>query len=297
MNHTFSAPVTAAQRQRDTLLGALVGLARSTVNEPKTEDTDRVLAAGLRLAAEPNAVESALLRMTDIVEAEKHRVAPTALPVPCPAETPAIMTLPVCGRTRRNLCPESSTAFCCLRPCRTKNDGTNPEGDLRRSICAGRGLGHRTAAAHRHTGRGTVRPVTFPETKKHFLPENEPFFTKPLYKCAAKNYYIVICCCLMQSFSTGAFRYYSHTQDYMRKKVESMSVKRPSFLPLQKLPQPRQSPHARPQSPLSKRRKPPKRKRPPTRAVPRFPLRSTLNLPASSITSPILWTAPRPITV
>ena len=47
MNHTFSAPVTAAQRQRDTLLGALVGLARSTVNEPKTEDTDRILAAGL----------------------------------------------------------------------------------------------------------------------------------------------------------------------------------------------------------------------------------------------------------
>ena len=35
MNHTFSAPVTAAQRQRDTLLGALVGLARSTVNDPK----------------------------------------------------------------------------------------------------------------------------------------------------------------------------------------------------------------------------------------------------------------------
>ena len=29
MNHTFSAPITAAQRQRDTLLGALVGLARS----------------------------------------------------------------------------------------------------------------------------------------------------------------------------------------------------------------------------------------------------------------------------
>ena len=74
MNHTFSAPVTAAQRQRDTLLGALVGLARSTVNEPKTEDTDRVLAAGLRLAADPEAAESALFRMTDIVEAEKHRL-------------------------------------------------------------------------------------------------------------------------------------------------------------------------------------------------------------------------------
>ena len=69
MNHTFSAPVTAAQRQRDTLLGTLVGLARSTVNEPKTEDTARILAAGLRLAADPEAAESALRRMTDIVEA------------------------------------------------------------------------------------------------------------------------------------------------------------------------------------------------------------------------------------
>ena len=31
MNHTFSAPVTAAQRQRDTLLGALVGLALAPI--------------------------------------------------------------------------------------------------------------------------------------------------------------------------------------------------------------------------------------------------------------------------
>ena len=76
MSTLLSSPVTAAQQQRDLLLGALVGLARSTVNEPKTEDTDRILAAGLRLAADPEVAESALLRMTDIVEAEKHRVAP-----------------------------------------------------------------------------------------------------------------------------------------------------------------------------------------------------------------------------
>ena len=76
MNHFLFAPVTDAQRQRDTLLGALVGLARSTVNEPKTEDTDRVLASGLRLAADPNAAEDALRRMYHIVETEKHRVAP-----------------------------------------------------------------------------------------------------------------------------------------------------------------------------------------------------------------------------
>ena len=63
MEPILSAPCTPAQRQRDVLLGALVGLARSTVNEPKTEDTDHVLAAGLR-------------RMYHIVETEKHRVAP-----------------------------------------------------------------------------------------------------------------------------------------------------------------------------------------------------------------------------
>ena len=76
MNQFLSAPVTDAQLQRDALLGALVGLARSTVNEPKTEDTDRVLASGLRLAADPNAAEDALRRMYHIVETEKHRVAP-----------------------------------------------------------------------------------------------------------------------------------------------------------------------------------------------------------------------------
>lgn len=63
MNQFLSAPVTDAQRQRDALLGALVGLARSTVNEPKTEDTDRVLTSGLRLAADPDAAEDALRRV------------------------------------------------------------------------------------------------------------------------------------------------------------------------------------------------------------------------------------------
>ena len=38
MNQFLSAPVTDAQRQRDALLGVLVGLARSTVNgrRPRT---------------------------------------------------------------------------------------------------------------------------------------------------------------------------------------------------------------------------------------------------------------------
>ena len=69
-------PVTPAQQARDALLGALVGLARATTSEPKTDDTDEVLNAGLRLAAQPDAPEERLQRMLAIVQTEKHRVAP-----------------------------------------------------------------------------------------------------------------------------------------------------------------------------------------------------------------------------
>ena len=52
MTELFKAPVTSAERVRDELLGALVGLARATTSEPKTDDTDEVLNAGLRLLAQ-----------------------------------------------------------------------------------------------------------------------------------------------------------------------------------------------------------------------------------------------------
>ena len=76
MSQFLSAPVTEAQTERDLLLGALIGLSHTIVNEPKTEDTDRVLASGLRLASDPEAGADALRRMTAIVREEKHRVAP-----------------------------------------------------------------------------------------------------------------------------------------------------------------------------------------------------------------------------
>ena len=76
MSAFLSVPSTPAQQQRDVLLGALSGLARATTSEPKTEDTDEVLCAGLRLAFQPDASEAALQRMLEIVHAEKHRVAP-----------------------------------------------------------------------------------------------------------------------------------------------------------------------------------------------------------------------------
>ncbi len=85
MPELLNAPVTSAQQARDTLLGALVGLARATTSEPKTEDTDAVLNAGLRLAAQPDAPEEKLQRMLEIVQTEKHRVAPNcaSCAMPC----------------------------------------------------------------------------------------------------------------------------------------------------------------------------------------------------------------------
>ena len=98
MPELLKAPVTPAQQARDTLLGALVGLARATTSEPKTDDTDEVLNAGLRLAAQPDAPEERLQRMLAIVQTEKHRVAPgCAHPVPCPAATRTITICPPVG--------------------------------------------------------------------------------------------------------------------------------------------------------------------------------------------------------
>ena len=76
MTDYLRMPDTPADTLRDTLLGALVGLARSTSSEPKTENTDAVLNAGLRLAAQPDAPAETLQRMLDITRAEKHAVAP-----------------------------------------------------------------------------------------------------------------------------------------------------------------------------------------------------------------------------
>ena len=85
MTEQFKAPATPAERVRDELLGALVGLARATTSEPKTDDTDEVLNTGLRLLAQPDVPEEKLQRMLSIVHTEKHRVAPNcaACAMPC----------------------------------------------------------------------------------------------------------------------------------------------------------------------------------------------------------------------
>lgn len=148
MEPILSAPCTPAQRQRDVLLGALVGLARSTVNEPKTEDTDHVLAAGLRQAANADATEEALARMTRIVETEKHRVAPNC----------ATCTMR-CGNTdnydlarlwtapENILRPQAADAALCVPAGAGPPGCRRPGSDRPGPVCAGRGLGRNPAPA------------------------------------------------------------------------------------------------------------------------------------------------------
>ena len=112
MPELLKAPVTPAQQARDALLGALVGLARATTNEPKTDDTDEVLNAGLRLAAQPDAPEKRLQRMLAPSSRLKSTALPRAAPpVPCPAATRTITILSACGLRPRVSAPSSCKCF------------------------------------------------------------------------------------------------------------------------------------------------------------------------------------------
>lgn len=193
MSTLLSFPVTAAQQQRDLLLGALVGLARSTVNEPKTEDTDHVLAAGLRLAAKPEADTTALERMRNIVETEKHRVAPNC----------ANCTMR-CGNTDnydlarlwnapaevRTLKLELLAALFALAQRRsTQRIADEIRNDLfvlaetgMQPCCPPSFRAPKSYAAGNFLGKFTLILALF----RHF-------FEKPLYKRNRRNYYIVMC--------------------------------------------------------------------------------------------------------
>ena len=172
MSTLLSSPVTAAQQQRDLLLGALVGLARSTVNEPKTEDTDHVLAAGLRLAAKPEADTTALERMRNIVETEKHRVAPNC----------ANCTMR-CGNTDNY---DLARLWSAAAPSGSQTKFGTTYLSLQRTgiqpCCPPSFHAPKSYAAGNFLGKFTLILALF----RHF-------FEKPLYKRNRRNYYIVMC--------------------------------------------------------------------------------------------------------
>lgn len=58
------------------LLGAVIGLARTCANNPKTDDTDRLLFTALRVSANANANEQTLTAMIRRVNDEKAIISP-----------------------------------------------------------------------------------------------------------------------------------------------------------------------------------------------------------------------------
>ena len=150
MTDYLRTPDTPADTLRDTLLGALVGLARSTSSEPKTENTDAVLNAGLRLAAQPDAPAETLQRMLDITRAEKHAVAPNC----------ATCAMP-CGNTKDyDLTRLRSAAPGCRRAA----------GHLPGPVRLFRGLGRRTSGPGDRTDRKALPPVKSARRTRRIYP-------------------------------------------------------------------------------------------------------------------------------
>ena len=133
MSTLLSFPVTAAQQQRDLLLGALVGLARSTVNEPKTEDTDRETPGRPQLRQLHHALrQHGQLR-------------------PCPAVE----------RAGRSPHPEARTSGSTFRAGTAPQHPADRRRNSERPICPRRGLGCNPAVPHRFARPRAMPRVTF----------------------------------------------------------------------------------------------------------------------------------------
>ena len=169
MTDYLRTPDTPADTLRDTLLGALVGLARSTSSEPKTENTDAVLNAGLRLAAQPDAPAETLQRMLDITRAEKHAVAPNC----------ATCAMP-CGNTKdydltrlRSAAPavrQAAAAAGRVLPGCTAPGCRRAAGHLPGPVRLFRGLGRRTSGPGDRTDRKALPPVKSARRTRRIYP-------------------------------------------------------------------------------------------------------------------------------
>lgn len=164
MTDYLRTPDTPADTLRDTLLGALVGLARSTSSEPKTENTDAVLNAGLRLAAQPDAPAETLQRMLDITRAEKHAVAPNC----------ATCAMP-CGNTKdydltrlRSAAPAVRQRKLRLLQAVFRLAAQHPDADVQLAIY--RGLGRRTSGPGDRTDRKALPPVKSARRTRRIYP-------------------------------------------------------------------------------------------------------------------------------
>ncbi len=160
MSTLLSSPVTAAQQQ-DLLRGALLGLARSTVNEPKTEDTDRVLAAGLRLAAKPEADTTARWSGCATSWRPRNTGSPQLRQLPCAAATRTTTTLPGCGMRRPRSAPLKLELLAALFALAQRRSTERIADEIERLICPRRGLGYNPCCPHRSARPRAMPRVTF----------------------------------------------------------------------------------------------------------------------------------------
>lgn len=184
MTDYLRTPDTPAGTLRDTLLGALVGLARSTSSEPKTENTDAVLNAGLRLAAQPDAPAETLQRMLDITRAEKHAVAPNC----------ATCAMP-CGNTKDYDLTRLRSAAPAVRPaqaagcCRRVLPGAqHPDADVQLAIYRGlfafsEDWERRTSGPGDRTDRKALPPVKSARRTRRIY----PICFSPKYKTVLRS--------------------------------------------------------------------------------------------------------------
>ena len=79
------------------LLGAVIGLARTCANNPKTDDTDRLIFTALRVSANKSANEQTLAAMIRRVNEEKAIISPGCATCTARAATLIIMICHFCG--------------------------------------------------------------------------------------------------------------------------------------------------------------------------------------------------------
>lgn len=76
MEFEMQSEMIKYEKLRKELLGALIGLAKTCSNNPKTENTDRIIIEGLVAVNTPSFGEEMLRKKLERVRQEKHTIAP-----------------------------------------------------------------------------------------------------------------------------------------------------------------------------------------------------------------------------
>ena len=180
MNHFLFAPVTDAQRQRDALLGALVGWPAppSTSRRPRTPTVCWPPVSGwLQTRTLP---KTRCAGCTASSRRKSTASPPTAPPAPCAAATPTTTTSPGSGPRRRTSAPSNCGCWQQYSGWHKAARTLAHRRSLIRPFCPRRRLGRGTSRLHREAGRGLLCRVN--SQKISAFPRALHFFS---LRCAA----------------------------------------------------------------------------------------------------------------